>query len=654
MTNVLLAYVSYPATTAAYWERALRKAANVKTIGPKLPDRLLVEWKLENMKAPVVPHDISVSMDVDMAQVEPLLEGFKPDLYLWVESVPGYFPKNLHEIKCPKACYLIDTYGSFSWHIEWAKNFDYVFLADLSFVERFRQAGMNAFWLPLGCDPEVHIPQTLEQVYDIGFVGTVMAGTDRQRYLAALSSQCKVHYERSFLQEMGATFSKSKMVFNNAVGKTDLNMRFFEAMSCGALLLSDMSRDSGQNILFEPHQDYALFNEQNIVEVAQYYLSNDWARQSVAKRGQELVLAAHTYQHRTDHLLDVVGGKLSRTFNPYEWRDLANAKVAQKAAIESKKPFAHLIDANSVERSFIIPVLDYSPASSFNIKTLLDDLSNIGGEVIIIFNNEQVANEIKHHPRIDHYAILKENIGVARAWNMGLDLCRTDYAFILNADLHVTKGVIEQLQEALKTLPEAAIVGPQGSYFNFEQLNDYIYLDKGTFNTFMEVDAVSGFLFGVKTQPFKEKALQFENDYTPCYFEEWDLGLQIKAAGLKSYVVPLKDYEHQWSGSIRSYRQIAYYDRAQTAKQIQMRNAVLFQEKWRALSKKMGRVDLLDSLWLKILLSQFQMAIDKKDENVAKSFIEQLQRCFPHRQELATCKAMYEKYFPQYTTHQFK
>jgi len=641
--NILFAYVSYPATTAAYWERALRKVAKVKTIGPKLPDRLLVDWKLENMKSPVLEHDIPVPMNFDMANLEPLLEGFSPDLYLWVESVPGYFPQNLHQVKCPKACYLIDTYGSFNWHIEWAKNFDYVFLADLSFVERFREAGMKAFWLPLGCDPEVHIPQKLEQIYDIGFVGTVMAGTDRQRYLTALAGVHKVHYERSFLQEMAKTFSQSKMVFNNAVGKTDLNMRFFEAMSCGSLLLSDMSQNSGQNILFEPHRDYALYNEGNIVELAGYYLEDELARRSVAKRGQDLVLAAHTYQDRVDHMLEVLSGKYVRTYTPYEWRDLANSRVVKKAAEKEHKPFANLIDANSIERSFIIPVLDYSPASIYNIKTLLEDLSKIGGEVIIVFNNEQVANEIKNHPRIDHYAILKENIGVARAWNMGLDLCRTDYAFILNADLHVTKGVIEKLQEALKILPQAAIAGPQGSYFSFEALKDYIYLDKGTFNACMEVDAVSGFLFGVKTEPFKNKSLQFEGDYTPCYFEEWDLGLQIKVAGLKSYAIPLNDYEHQWSGSIRSYRQIAYYDREQTAKQIHMRNAILFEQKWRELMKKIGREDLLESILLKILVYQFEIAISKNEEAAAKIFVDQMQAFFPGSREVILCRAILEK-----------
>jgi len=640
--NILLAYVSLPFTTAAYWERALRKVANVKTIGPKLPEKLIVNWSLQNLKAPILNHDIDAPMDIDMSAINPLLDGFNPELYLWIESVPGYFPKNLDHIKCPKACYLIDTYGSFDWHIEWAKNFDYVFLADLSFVERFRQAGMKAFWMPVGCDPEIHIPQKLEKTYDIGFVGTVMPGSDRESYLTTLAKKHKLHYERSFLQEMATTFAKSKIVFNNAVGKTDLNMRFFEAMSTGTLLLADMSRDSGQNILFEPHRDYALYDARSIIEVADYYLENELARETIAKHGQELVLAAHTYQDRVDHFLEVVSGKYIRTYNPTEWRDLAQSRVKKDNAIQTQKPFAQLIDVNSVQRSFIIPVLDYSPASPYNIKTLLDDLSQIGGEVIVVFNSELVANEIKNHPRVDHYAVLKENVGVARAWNLGLDMCRTDYAFILNADLHITKGVIEQLHEALKLLPHAAIVGPQGSYFNFETLKDYIYLDKGTFNTIMEVDAVSGFLFGLKTEPFQNKSLRFESNYTPCYFEEWDLGLQIKGAGLKSYVIPLNDYDHQWSGSIRSYRQILYYDQAQTAKQIQLRNAALFQEKWRNSNLTKSNKNFLRSIWFNILVQQANTALANNQLASTRKFLAMLGEQFPGDSEAAGIIAKFD------------
>ena len=55
----------------------------------------------------------------------------------------------------------------------------------------------------------------------------------------------------------------------------------------------------------------------------------------------------------------------------------------------------------NIQRSFIIPVLDFSPHSPYNIRTLLDDLAAIPGEVICIFNSREVYEELKSHKRID-------------------------------------------------------------------------------------------------------------------------------------------------------------------------------------------------------------------------------------------------------------
>lgn len=633
--NILLAYVSYPVTTAVYFERSLRKIANVKTIGPSLPTNLITQWKLENLKEKIKPHDVPVDMTVDLSKIINELNAFKPDLYLWIESVPGYFPANLQALQCKKACYLIDTYISHEWHKKWAKNFDYVFLADLSYVAAFRAEGINAYWLPLACDQEIHSQPSAKKTHEISFVGSVFDGTDRKRYLDAIATRFPLYYERSFLREMANTFASSKIVFNNAVGKTDLNMRCFEAMASGALLLTDMANNSGQDILFEPHYEYALYNEKNILDIVAFYLKDDLAREETAKHGQQLVLAGHQYIDRVENMLQVINGEQKNTMNPYELRDYAHAKLKNQKQ-KSIKIENHL----EISRSFIIPVLDYSPASQFNIKTLLHDLENISGDVIVIFNNLELAKDLKDHPRINHYAILNANVGVARAWNIGLEMCTTDDAFILNADLHILKDAVEQLQQALHSLPKAAIVGPQGGYFDFEKKKDILYLTKGAFSNPMEVDNVSGFLFAINRRLFKLNNIQFEDAYTPCYFEEWDIGYQIKRAGLKAYIVPVAGYEHEWSGSIRSYRQIQYFDRKQTAEQIRLRNEYLFDQKWRLIAKEKNQPEILESLWLKILAVQFEIALKKNMPDVAKDFINQLEKYFPGHHYIQKCKEL--------------
>ncbi len=604
--NILMAYVSYPVTTAVYWERALRKIHNIKTIGPKLPAELITSWNLQNMKLPILDQEIPTDFTPDMQKLFPEIQNtFNSDIYLWVESVAGYFPTNLHTLKIPKVCYLIDSHLNLEWHVHWARLFDYVFIAQIEYIDAFKQAGnKNVYWLPLACDIDIHKKTTDQKLYDIGFVGSVFPGSRREKLLNILKTELNLHYERAFWLEMSDVFSKSKIVFNNAVNK-DLNMRLFEVLSTGSFLLTDLAQNSAQDILFTDKKDYAIYNDDNILSIAKYYLQNESLREEIARNGQKKVHNAHQYIHRIIDMTNILIGNKKNTFSPYELKELSETNIVEKEnMLDHKIPE---LKTNLPKASFVVPVLDYSPASEFNIKTLLEDLKDIEGEVIIIFNNEVVANEIKNHPRIDHYAIMKSNIGVARAWNVGLNISRTEYTFILNSDLKIGKNTVLSLIDALNKFKDAAVVGPQGSFFSFDLLKDYIYFDKGTFQKPIVVDAVSGFLFAVRTSLFNNFLLKFENDFTPCYFEEWDLGLQVKELGLKSYVIPSTDYIHHWSGSIKAYRKIKFYDQELTAKEIYDKNKEIFKRKW---ENKIKTNNKLQTGFIDFINNEFENTID--------------------------------------------
>ena len=588
--HVWLAYVSYPVTTAAYFERALRKRYRTTTVGPPFPNELIEKWQLQNMKMPLKEQDISTGANPDMQQIlDALAPADYPDLYLWVESVGGYNPLNLEVLRCPKVCYLIDSHLNLPMHLDWAKHFDMVFIAQREYLYDFRKLGMKAHWLPLGCDPEVHCRVETPKIHSVGFVGGVQAGSRREALLTKLSSQIPVHYERCFWDDMARLFSESKIVFNEAV-RNDLNMRVFEVMSTGTLLLTDMARNSGQDELFRDGEDCAIYCDTAVTDVARFYLDNEELREQIADRGRRLAHNAHTYSHRMEDLLAVVLGGKPDTFSAAELRERSLAGVP---AIDADIPARTSVSRAS--RSFIIPVLDMSPASEYNILTLLNDLEDMEGDVIVVFNGKEVAEHLKGHPRITRYAIMKQNIGVARAWNLGLEIAATPIAFILNADLHVDRSAIDVLEQALHELPDAACVGPQGSFFNFPLTKDYMHFDKGTFSRPVEVDAVSGFFFALRLEHFNQKLIRFENGFTPCYFEEWDLGLQIKRAGLKSYIVQTTGYDHHWSGTIRALREIRFYEKAETAGEILLRNRVLFLNKWRGIAGRDNNLCLLES-----------------------------------------------------------
>ncbi len=575
--NIWLSYVAYPVTTAVYLERALRQLATVTTIGPRFPEELITTWKLENMKLPLYDQMIPTGFTPDMAEIlSTTAADQQPDLYIWVESVGGHEPRNLAALRCPKVCCLIDSHLNLEHHLAWCQQFDYVFTAQREYVPALRQVNRNAYWLPLGCDPDVHGGKSKQKQYDIGFVGALAFNPRRQQLLDKLGAEVNLYRTRCFWHEMAEVFAASKIVFNT-FARNDLNMRFFEALCSGSMLLSDMASGSGQSDLFRDGEEYVCYHDTTLIETAKFYLDNDELREQIAARGCRIVHNAHTYLHRMQDLLAVVSGAKAETCTAAELRERSLAGVEPLFGGAR----ATYINVSEQSRSFVIPVLDYSPASEFNIRTLLHDLQQIKGDVIVVFNDPAVAEDMKGHPRVTRSAIMSENIGVARAWNVGISMATTPNVFILNADLHLEAVTVETMENGLDTLEKAACVGPQGSFVNYPLARDYLYFDKGSFHGPVEVDAVSGFLFAIKRELFGPGGLKFEEAFTPCYFEEWDLGLQIRQLGLKSWITQATAYTHHWSGSIAARREIGCLGRSETAGAILKRNRLLFFGKWR-------------------------------------------------------------------------
>jgi hypothetical protein len=584
---VWLAYVSYPVTTAVYFERALRRSSRVITCGPKIGPELLEQWHLQNMKLPVLDHDMPLAWKPDMREVAAAAREKwpSPDLYLWVESVPGYFPTHLEALKCPKACYLIDSHLNLNWHVQWARFFDFVFIAQREYVSEFQRHGCrNVHWLPLACDLEIHAAKPVAKTVDVGFVGTVVVNTRRSQLLKRIAEKnLYLQVQRCFWDDMAELFSRSRIVFNNAI-RNDLNMRVFEVMSTGSFLLTDLAANSGQDELFRDGEDLGLYQDDHIVERARHYLIRDEERENIARRAQAMTHQAHTYAHRCAELVRVCLRGQSATPSASEWRERSLAGLSPLSASRGPTP------VSPRGRSFIIPVLDASPAGRKDFEALLSDLQKMEGEVIAVFNSVEAAAAFKDHPRIDHSASLNINVGVARAWNIGVHLATQPTVFILNADLRIEKASIESLQQALWNLPAAAVVGPEGSFFGFYTYEDILGFRKGQTDAPQLVDAVSGFLFAAKRELFTRRILQFEDGFTPCLTEEWDLAMQARQAGYRCYVVPVTGYEHAWGISRQPDKTVRYFKNEQsTPRQILSRNRILFWRKWLSIA---GELDL--------------------------------------------------------------
>ncbi|MCX8069551.1 MAG: hypothetical protein N2738_03510, partial [Thermodesulfovibrionales bacterium] len=237
-----------------------------------------------------------------------------------------------------------------------------------------------------------------------------------------------------------------------------------------------------------------------------------------------------------------------------------------------------------IKRSFVIPVLDMSPHSPYNIMTLLEDLSNIEGEVICIFNSELVYEKLKGHKRIDKYCHNNLNAGVSRSWNIGINMSESKAIFIMNADLHLSKRCVEEIEYYLFNLDKAVIVGPQGSHLDLRRLTVEKYFHKGSFDRPVKTHDVSGFLFAINADLYLTNRFNFDIRYSPCFFEEWDMGLQIMQSRLSMYAVPVVEFDHHWGMSMeKDDREIVYFGRTVKRADVMTENRNKFIPKWRHL-----------------------------------------------------------------------
>ena len=223
------------------------------------------------------------------------------DLYLIVDDGLNY---ELPETLRPAVWWAIDTHLGFERCLRRAKQTDWTFAAQRNGAQRLQASGVDtAIWLPLACDPEIHGRRQVSVQYDIAFIGNEV-GAERRRLLDLIGQRYQnVFRGQAYLEEMAAIYSSSRIVFNRSVAD-DVNMRVFEALASGALLVTNRLNGNGLNELFEEDCHYVAYeSDDELLDKLAFYLAHDAARDRIARAGRDAVLAAHTYRHRVDAIL---------------------------------------------------------------------------------------------------------------------------------------------------------------------------------------------------------------------------------------------------------------------------------------------------------------------------------------------------------------
>ncbi len=111
-------------------------------------------------------------------------------------------------------------------------------------------------------------------------------------------------------EEMAKIYSQAKIVFNKSAAG-ELNMRVFETLSCGSLLITDrLKPEVGLEEIFQDKKHLVLYNNENdLLEKIDYYLKHETEREEIAFCGHKEVLEKHTYEHRIKKMLEAIFDK---------------------------------------------------------------------------------------------------------------------------------------------------------------------------------------------------------------------------------------------------------------------------------------------------------------------------------------------------------
>jgi len=209
----------------------------------------------------------------------------------------------LPELPVPVVWWAIDTHLHPDWYAGQAPSYAHLFCAQQNGAKTLVKRGLLASWLPLACDPEVHQPHDVPLDHELCFIGNLVPGP-RVDLLARLKRRWPAMLvDQRYFDEMAKAYSASKIAFNRSV-RDDVNMRVFEAMACGALLVTNDLSANGQAELFQDGVHFATYEgHTDLLDKVEWYLRNEEVRKCVAAAGRQKVLAAHTYRHRMEQVL---------------------------------------------------------------------------------------------------------------------------------------------------------------------------------------------------------------------------------------------------------------------------------------------------------------------------------------------------------------
>jgi hypothetical protein len=270
--------------------------------------------------------NVSVLQLLDVARSS----GVTPDVFAHLVHTPG-IPRDLHIAPVPTASLDIDSFAWTPSRVRWAQLFDYVFVWHLSLVPIYRASGHPQV-IPLAHAVDARLFSVdgngTERSLDLGWVGGFGYGqyAARRRIIEGLAVRFRMNdFRKKYSKEETAEiYQDSRIVVN--VSRSDFppeaNMRCYEAMAGGALLITGMPSELTEWGFREGEHFVGWRDEQEIPALVDYYLRHAKQRTEIGRAGQQVTLRDFTFQKCRNKMAAVFQQHPNQFFAPARnWRE---------------------------------------------------------------------------------------------------------------------------------------------------------------------------------------------------------------------------------------------------------------------------------------------------------------------------------------------
>lgn len=249
--------------------------------------------------------DVPLSEPLSARRFTDLLDaqGMAPDLVFWCDAcqIPWVF--GLETLPAVVIGYSVDQYMH-PWHVPYSMAFDAVCVAQRDYLPLFEESPhcRPVKWLPLFCDPSRDRDQGLPRDVPVSFVGTLdgRVNSARKPFLQAFRTKAPLFMTTGAYAPI---FGRSRLVLNQSAAG-ELNFRVFQAMACGAALLTE-AVDNGLETLFTPDVELLTYRRGDPEDAARAALAalSDPGLEAIARAGREKTLSRHTVSARARTIL---------------------------------------------------------------------------------------------------------------------------------------------------------------------------------------------------------------------------------------------------------------------------------------------------------------------------------------------------------------